>query len=122
MKQREIRSLIDADRDARRIDEWWLANRGNSNLFVEELAEAFQQLCLSPGIGTPFPNRWIPDLRRYLLRTARYHVYYVYSDTRVVVVSVWGAVRKKPPGFARRAVSVRRVLDAEQADDSPPDE
>lgn len=110
MKARPLVTTPEADEDAKQIDEWWVAHRGaSSNLFLEELAHALGLLALEPGIGVGVAHRIIPGLRRYLLRSTRYHLYFVYSDDLVVVVGIWGATRGALPPFADRAESLRRA-------------
>ena len=52
MKQRLVVTTPEADRDAKRIDQWWTRNRGAApNLFVEELAQALALLGMETGVG-----------------------------------------------------------------------
>jgi plasmid stabilization system protein ParE len=102
MKQRLVVTTPEADEDARRIDQWWMQNRGAApNLFIEELADALALLGMEAGIGVRQPNRAIPGLRRYLLRSTRYHLYFVHSDDAVVIVGIWGS-------YAAKHAKVRR--------------
>jgi len=39
----------------------------------------------------------VPPIRRILLRTTRNHIYYQVHDDRIVLLSVWGAVRGSGP-------------------------
>src|SRR5262245_55766672 len=111
MKARPLVSTPEADDDARRIDEWWIAHRGAApNLFLDELANALALLGAEPGIGKRVPHRAIPGLHRYLLRATYYHLYFVYTDELVVIVGIWGATRGTPPRFAGRAASIRQAL------------
>jgi plasmid stabilization system protein ParE len=80
------------------IDAWWRANRRASpNLFVEELAAAFELLASAPEIGRRYPHPEVTGVRRLLLRATRHHVYYVPTSTGVVVLAVWGAVKGSGP-------------------------
>ena len=80
MKQRRVVTTPEADEDARQIDEWWIRNRGAApNLFLEELADALALLGLVPGVGVRYAHPETPGLRRYLLRSTRYHVYFLYN-------------------------------------------
>jgi plasmid stabilization system protein ParE len=109
MKPRSIVTTPEADEDARRIDEWWVAHRDASNLFLEELAHALALLAAEPGIGIHVAQRDVPGLRRYLLRSTHYHLYFVYSDDVVIVVGLWGATRGASPPLADRVESLRRT-------------
>jgi plasmid stabilization system protein ParE len=111
MKQRRVVTTPEADEDARRIDEWWIENRGAApNLFLEELADALSLLGLEAGVGVRHPHRSIHGLRRYLLRSSRYHLYFVHSDELVVIVGIWGATRRTTPRFRDRAASTKAAL------------
>ena len=111
MKQRRVVTTPEADEDAKRIDRWWMRNRSAAqNLFVEELADALALLGMEAGVGMRYAHRAIPGLRRYLLRSTRYHLYFVYSDELVVIVGIWGATRRTTPRFAERAASATGAL------------
>lgn len=90
----------EADEDARRIDEWWVQHRGAApNLFMEELADAISLIGMEAGVGVRYVHREIPGLRRYLLRSTRFHLYFIYSDELVVLIGIWGAMRRTTPRF-----------------------
>jgi plasmid stabilization system protein ParE len=111
MKPRRVVATPEADTDAQRVDEWWSQHRGAApNLFVEELADAIALLGMEAGVGVRFPHSAIPGLRRYLLRSTRYHLYFVYTDDLVVIIAIWGATRGTTPAFGDRAAITRRVL------------
>jgi plasmid stabilization system protein ParE len=113
MKQRLVVTTPEADDDAHRINQWWIQHRSAaSSLFVEELADALALLGMEAGVGVRYPHREIPGLRRYLLRSTRYHLYFVYSDELVVIVAIWGATRGTSPQFADRVASTKRALPA----------
>jgi hypothetical protein len=112
MKQRRVVTTPEADTDAKRIDQWWIRNRSAArNLFLEELADALALLGLEAGVGVRYAHRTIPGLHRYLLRSTRYHLYFVYTEELVVIVGLWGATRRTTPRFANRAASTKRALD-----------
>lgn len=115
MTRRRVVTTPEADDDAKRIDEWWVRSRTAApNLFVEELADALALLGVEAGIGVRCAHRAIPGLRRYLLRSTRYHLYFVYSDELVVIVGIWGATRRATPRFADRAASAKHALAAQE--------
>jgi plasmid stabilization system protein ParE len=79
------------------IDAWWRANREKApEKFEDELANAFETLATTPGVGQRYPRPGA-SVRRVLLRSTKNHVYYVEEDDRVLVVAVWGAVRGSGP-------------------------
>jgi plasmid stabilization system protein ParE len=80
------------------IDEWWQRNRPAApDLFDSEFRAAVAQLEALPEIGRRFQHPVVPGLRRYLLRTSRYHLYYVPHSDVVVILAVWSAVRGSGP-------------------------
>ncbi len=110
MKPRQIVTTPEADDDASRIDEWWVAHRADaSNRFLEELTDALALLAAEPGVGVSVPHQAIPGLHRYLLRVTRHHLYFVYSDDLVIIVGIWGATRGNLPRFAERVASLEHA-------------
>jgi hypothetical protein len=110
MKTRQIVTTPEADDDASRIDEWWMAHRADApNRFLEELTAALALLAVEPGVGVRVTHQEIPGLHRYLLRVTRHHLYFVYSDDLVMVVGIWGAMRGNIPRFADRAASLEHT-------------
>ncbi len=84
---------------AETIDEWWRTHRPAApDLFAGELASALATLGEAPLIG---PRVEYADdevaLRRLLLRSTRFHVYYALKDDTVRVVAVWSAIRGRGP-------------------------
>jgi plasmid stabilization system protein ParE len=89
-----------ADLQILEIDAWWRENRDKApDLFEEELALALRMIAAAPGVGKRFPNPRA-KVRRVLLRSTRNHVYYVEYEERVVVVAVWGAVKRAGPDLS----------------------
>ena len=80
---------------------WWLENRSAApSLFSEELAAIFELLESVPHIGRSYRHPTVENVRRVLLRSTRYHVYYVVHDDAVIVLAVWSAVRGSGPDLA----------------------
>ena len=80
------------------VDEWWQRyRRAAPDLFDSEFRAAVAQLEVLPDIGRRIPHPDVPGLRRYLLRTSRYHLYYVPHGDVVVILAVWSAVRGSGP-------------------------
>lgn len=100
-----LRTTAAADEMAEQIDAWWQENRPEApNLFLEELADAPALLIDSPGIGSPFRHRAIPDVRRFHLPRTRHHVYYVHDagTGEVVILAIWGSSRGSGPVLRMR--------------------
>jgi plasmid stabilization system protein ParE len=88
----------EAEEQARTIDSWWRNERPAApSLFAEELAAAFALLGDAPEAGRRYPHPTVPDVRRVLLRSSRYHVYYRLHENDVVVLAVWSGVRGVGP-------------------------
>ena len=91
--------------DARRIDAWWRENRQAApNLFLDEFALAVSLIASFPALGKRYRGAAVAGLRRYLLRSTRFHIYYVHTKTQVTILTIWGAVRGTTP-------DVQRLLD-----------
>jgi plasmid stabilization system protein ParE len=88
-----------AERQIQEIDGWWRENRTASpDLFAQELAAAIALIETWPQVGRRRRHRGVPGLRRVLLRSTRYHLYYApVSDDRLFVLAVWSAVRQRGP-------------------------
>ena len=85
------------------IDRWWRQHRPAApGLFVEELAACFDLLASAPYAGRRYAHPRIRDIRRMLLRSTGYHVYYTVRDEAVVVLAVWNASRGAGPDLPRR--------------------
>lgn len=92
-----------AEAQARQIDRWWIANRPAArDLFHEEFLACVSLLRSSPDIGQPQRHRKLPGLRRVLLPSTRYHVYYVHNleQEQVLILAVWSAIRRRKPPLA----------------------
>ncbi len=88
----------EADSQIRGIDDWWREHRRASpDLFLDELANAFDILARAPQIGRRYRRSPVPGTRRLLLRATRYHVYYVQREREVMVLAVWHGERRAGP-------------------------
>ena len=84
----------EAQSHVRAIDAWWRENRRASpELFLDELAGAFETVAQAPHLGRLYRLSPIAGTRRLLLRATRYHVYYVADEREVTVLAVWHAER-----------------------------
>jgi plasmid stabilization system protein ParE len=87
-----------AEQQLKVVDAWWRQNRpAATELFEQEFASATETLATHPGVGAPVRRRRVKGLRRVLLRSTRYHVYYVATDRAVFVLAVWSAIRGSGP-------------------------
>jgi plasmid stabilization system protein ParE len=96
--RRDVVVTEPAEQQLKIIDAWWRHNRpAATGLFEQEFASATETLATHPGVGAPVRRRRVKGLRRVLLRSTRYHVYYVATDRVVFVLAVWSAVRGSGP-------------------------
>ena len=101
MVNKPVRTTSLADLQILELDLWWRANRDKApNLFEEELAIAFETISKAPGVGKPYASPDVSGVRRILMRATRHHVYYVVQDDQVLVLAVWGAVKKLGPDLS----------------------
>jgi len=89
------RALQEIDRNAR----WWREHRPAARmLFDEELAEALKQIRTNPGLGQLYRVVRGRQQRRVLMPKTKHHVYYRRETAeRIMVLSVWSAVRGRGP-------------------------
>lgn len=86
--------------EADTADAWWRAHRADAtDAFARELADALELLSRAPEMAPTYRRQRGRVVRRLLLPTSRYHLYYVVetSPARVVVLAVHGAVRGRGP-------------------------
>lgn len=104
MTSKRVFLAPEARAQARIIDSWWRENRPSApELFVSELSSALSTLASAPKAGTPYPHE-LPGVRRLLLRSTRYHVYYCAKDEDVMVVAIWSSVRGSGPDLSGTSV------------------
>jgi plasmid stabilization system protein ParE len=72
------------------------------DLFAQELTTGFGVLEAIPNAGREYAHPTVRNVRRILLRSTRYHVYYVILGDAVSVLSVWSAVRGSGPDLKSR--------------------
>ena len=80
--------------------EWWQKNRPAApDLFADEFAESIRILEQTPDVGKIYRRRGIPHLRRLLMLRTQFHIYYVHvpDQTRVFILAIWNALRRRGP-------------------------
>ena len=88
----------EAYQQALTINTWWRAERTAApQLFSQELADALDLIGSVPQAGRRYPHLTLPDVRRVLLRSSRYHVYYKTHEDAVIILAVWSAIRGSGP-------------------------
>jgi len=89
MKANRVLLAPEAQEQAGIIDAWWRENRPSApELFASELSNALSVLAAAARIGQPFAHPRLPGVRRLLLRSTRYHVYYRAREELVIVVAI----------------------------------
>lgn len=77
---------------------WWKQNRPSApRLLRDELAEALQLLRTSPGAGAPYSHRRLRDVRRLVLPSTQYYLYYLTDPDGVTILAVWSSLRGRAP-------------------------
>jgi plasmid stabilization system protein ParE len=102
MKMVRVLLAVEAQEQAGIIDNWWRENRPSApELFVSELSNALSLLAAAPKVGQPFAHPRARGVRRLLLRSTHYHVYYRAQEEAVIVVAIWSSVRGFGPDLSR---------------------
>ena len=96
-----VRATSRAMRQMREADAWWRENRKAARqTFGNELAGVLALVAESPAMGQPYLATPVERVRRVLLPTTRYHVYYQAEGDRITVLGVWHASRGGGPPLA----------------------
>ncbi len=84
--------------EAKRRKTWWLKNRPAApELFELELGALLAVLPTVPLMGTAYAADVGFPVRRVLLKKTATHVYFGLNGDELVVLSVWGARRRRGP-------------------------
>ncbi len=84
--------------EAKRRKTWWLKNRPAApDLFELELGAMLSVLPTTPIMGTVYEADVGFPVRRVLLKKTATHVYFGLNGDELVVLSVWGARRRRGP-------------------------
>lgn len=84
--------------EAKRRKTWWLKNRRVApDLYDLELRALLSVLPTTPMMGTTYDADVGFPVRRVLLKKAATHVYFGINGDELVVLSVWGARRRRGP-------------------------
>ena len=89
-----------AERQLQRATAWWQENRSAApNRLVEEVEGALAQIARAPNGGAFYRPRL--GVRRWLLATVRYHVYYRVDEAKrtIYVRAFWHATRGRAPAL-----------------------
>ena len=79
---------------------WWRKQRpAAASLFEDELVAKVAQALVQPNLGSIYKEEGGVTIRRLLLPRTRNHVYYVIDGDELVVLSAWGAARRRGPAL-----------------------
>lgn len=94
-----------AQREARRMQRWWRANRPKApRLFALELADVRRRITDNPDSGKVYAVRaGGVVVRRVLMPKTRTHVFYELREGEHVamIVALWGAMKEHGPELGR---------------------
>jgi plasmid stabilization system protein ParE len=97
VKRLPIETTPEAEAQFLAIESWWRENRPRApDLLFQEFVFALDMIESFPESGKVYLNS-DPPVRRLLMRATRHHVYYQIRRDRILVLSVWGAVRGTGP-------------------------
>lgn len=92
--------LVFAQRALREIERcarWWVQHRDARGLFAEEFADALDRIRREPTLGPVYRTVRGGEQRRVLMPKTAHHVYYRIAREEIIVLSVWGAQRRRAP-------------------------
>jgi plasmid stabilization system protein ParE len=81
-----------------------LTNRASApDLFLNELATAGALLVETPQLGRPYRLSPVPGVRRRLMRSTRYHLYYPVANDEITILAVWHDAEVPGRRYGRRS-------------------
>jgi plasmid stabilization system protein ParE len=93
-----VKYALRALKQIEQCDRWWKEHRDAKSLFEEELATAIRQIRFEPELGQIYRVVGTLVQRRILMPKTATHLYYrLEGPDLILVLSVWGARRKRGP-------------------------
>lgn len=87
-----------AESEVDREQAWWREHRPKApDLFDEELERAIEQIIRRPTAGAIYPCGFPEVVRRVLLTKTKNYVYFTVNEGEIVILSIWGAPRRRGP-------------------------
>jgi hypothetical protein len=87
-----------AQREMERIAIWWREHASSPGVFLDELEKMIGHIETTSVLGAVYEAKAQRTVHRRLMKKSACHVYLVRrSDELVVVVSIWGASRRRGP-------------------------
>lgn len=87
----------EAAEQIRNIDGWWRRERPAAPCCSPKSSLAHSFIAGAPQAGRLYPHATVSEVRRILLRSSRFHVYYKIHEDDVIILAVWSAVRGSGP-------------------------
>lgn len=84
-------------RDIERCATWWVQHRDSRELFADELLVALDRIRRDPVLGPVYRVVRGLEQRRLLMPKTAHHVYYRIDGESLLILTVWGARRGRPP-------------------------
>jgi len=81
------------------VETWWRRHRDARELFADELLEALVRIRQDPTLGRSYRTADGREQRRLLMPKTGHHVYFRMDGEAVLVLTVWGARRGRPPAI-----------------------
>ena len=89
-----------AESEAEAKTRWWRRNREVApDLFDDELAEALAAIRRDPTSGAIHPSKHPAIVRKRLMPRTKNHVYFAVYEGVILIVSIWGAPRRRGPNL-----------------------
>ena len=89
-----------AEREMGRIARWWQEHSSSPAVFLDELEQMNEHIETTSVLGAIYEAKGRSTVHRRLMKKSVCHVYLVRrSPELVVIVSVWGARRRRGPKF-----------------------
>ena len=88
-----------AEREMERIARWW-REHASPAIFLDELEQMIEHIETTSVLGAVYDARARRTVHRRLMKKSACHVYLVRRSPKlVVIVSIWGARRRRGPKF-----------------------
>ena len=95
-----VRISPEAERQVRELESWWAVNRPAARTtFKEAFSALVGHISRMPGIGRPCDDIELPGVRRLLMESTPYAVFYRvdHEATEVFIAAVWSRARGRSP-------------------------
>lgn len=88
-----------AKKELARAIRWWMDNPGGRPPVLDAVQLAVMGIAKLPERGAPFKTMRGHQVRRLLLHSVQYYLYYRVEPHRVLVLALWATARARAPRF-----------------------